>query len=198
MPKLPTPSWLTLPEALDWLADRGISKDDAKVYLPRAISDDVIRSRGRSKKYTGHNTQTLLNGVAWHGAHIDWESGWFSRVNDRGYAIDFDLVDISTDDLRRWVGVGNDQGKPEREPIRVSPADSVPPLRNRPTKYDWDAFFAEIVIRADLDGLPDVQADLERDMADWCLEHWGEQPSESTIRTKVSGIYRHPRRPQGQ
>ncbi len=193
MPKLPVPSWLTLPEALVWLTERGIPEDDAKTHLPRAIRDGHIRSRGRSKKFTGHTTKKLLHEVAWQGAAIDWKGNWFAIPDDRGYAIDFDLVDVSTDDISRWIGLDDKQQHVEAE-SEVSVPQQI--ARIRAPKYDWDTFFAEIAVRADLDGLPGTQADLERDMAGWCLEHWGEQPSESTIRSKVSGIYRHPRRRQ--
>ena len=64
----------------------------------------------------------------------------------------------------------------------------------RPPKYDWDDFFAEIIVRADLDGLPDNQATLVRDMASWCIEKWGEQPSESVLKDRTSRIFQHVRK----
>jgi hypothetical protein len=64
----------------------------------------------------------------------------------------------------------------------------------RPPKYDWEAFFVEITVRADLDSLPNTQAELERDMAEWCFDAWGEQPAESVIRDKISRIFKHPRK----
>src|SRR5687768_13875436 len=60
--------------------------------------------------------------------------------------------------------------------------------------YDWDAFFVEIAVRADLDGLPTAQADFEKQMASWCENTWGKQPAESAIRDKIAPIYRHPRK----
>jgi hypothetical protein len=66
--------------------------------------------------------------------------------------------------------------------------------RGRPEQYNWPAFYAEIAVRADLDSLPDAQADLERDMAEWCSENWEKVPGESTLREKLSPIYSHPRK----
>jgi hypothetical protein len=66
--------------------------------------------------------------------------------------------------------------------------------RGRRPTYEWSAFHAEIARRVgnDPDGFPVVQADLERDMTDWCLEEWGEAscPSESTIREQIAQYYR--------
>ena len=62
-------------------------------------------------------------------------------------------VVLKQDEWEAWI----DGGEPKNEPSK--------PRRGRPTKYDWDAFFAEIAVRADLDSLPETQADLVRDMA---------------------------------
>ncbi len=77
--------------------------------------------------------------------------------------------------------------------MKNSPA-STPTRRGRPSQYDWLAFHAEIAVRADLDGLPETQTKLERSMADWCQDTWGEIPAESTIREKISPIYKHTRK----
>jgi hypothetical protein len=66
----------------------------------------------------------------------------------------------------------------------------------RPPKYRWDDFFAEIIVRADLDGLPETQAGLVRNMAEWCLDKWGDEPAESVLKEKISPIYKHPRKAQ--
>jgi hypothetical protein len=70
--------------------------------------------------------------------------------------------------------------------------------RGRKTTYDWEAFYAEIAVRADLDNLPETQAQLENDMASWCLREWGKEPVESMLRLKISPIYNHPRRAKGR
>jgi hypothetical protein len=70
------------------------------------------------------------------------------------------------------------------------PAPSEPSRRGRRRKYDWDAFHCEVTRIANMpDGLPEVQADLERRMAGWCLQEWGEEPSESMLRMHVFMVY---------
>ncbi len=70
------------------------------------------------------------------------------------------------------------------------------PERGRPPKYLWDDFWREVVRIADLDGLPETQAELEEVMAQWCEDNWNEQPGTSTIREKIAPCYQRDR--QGQ
>jgi hypothetical protein len=188
--KLPTPSWLTLPEAIDWLSEREISEAEAKSNLPRAFRNNLIDTRGRSRKFTGHDTQTVLDGSAWDGAVVHWDSSSYSiDGSDRKGVIDIVDVEIRCHDLIKWIG----------EDGKEAPSASTPQNRSgAKPQYKWEEFYIEISIIADLDGLPDIQAELEKEMANWCLENWGKEPSESTIRAKISPIYNHPRKNQGQ
>ena len=68
------------------------------------------------------------------------------------------------------------------------------PRGGRLPKYRWDEFFAEVIVRADLDGLPETQAELVGKMAEWCLEKWGEQPADSVLKERIAPIYRHSRK----
>ena len=69
--------------------------------------------------------------------------------------------------------------------------------RGRPTKFDWDAFHRKIVLIANTpDGLPEKQADLEKMMLQWCENTWGKQPGQSTVREKLSPIYRELKKSQ--
>ena len=61
----------------------------------------------------------------------------------------------------------------------------------RSASYDWEAFHVEIIaIANEPDGLPAAQAELVRRMASWCEENWGKQPADSTLKEKISVIYR--------
>ena len=69
--------------------------------------------------------------------------------------------------------------------------------RGRPGLYKWDDFQVEITRIANTpDGLPEMQADLEKEMAQWCEDTWGVQPGVSTIRGKIAPHYQRDR--QGQ
>jgi hypothetical protein len=83
----------------------------------------------------------------------------------------------------------------EKKPLALeAPSREGSSRRGRPRKFNLPALYAEIAVRADLDGLPDKQAELERAMADWCSLTWGEVPGESTLRQYLSPIYSHPRK----
>ena len=69
--------------------------------------------------------------------------------------------------------------------------------RGRPSSYKWDDFQVEITRIANTpDGLPEIQADLEEIMAQWCEDTWGVQPGISTIREKIAPHYQRDRRGQ--
>ncbi len=199
--KLPEPSWITLAEVLNWLAQQGISAKDANFALPRAFRNDEIRTRGRCRKYTGHDTQTRLDGIAWDNADvIDWDRNAYS-VMDRKRHYYFTDVEVSRDDLINWL-TGSESKYATNKPTTAqaqSIPNQIPSTRRGPKqKYDWESFYVEIAVMADLDELPDIQADLVKKMAEWCENAWGEQPSDSMLKSKISPLYRHPRRCHGQ
>jgi hypothetical protein len=71
---------------------------------------------------------------------------------------------------------------PEHSPRRMS-------RRGRPTKHKWPELTAAAVERC-LMGPIAVQEDLVREMLEWCIEHWGEEPSLSHVRDYVAPIFR--------
>lgn len=60
------------------------------------------------------------------------------------------------------------------------------------TKYDWDGFYAAMTRRIHEEGIPHNQAELIGVMQDWFVANsrHGDAPDESTIRKKVSRIWR--------
>jgi len=61
----------------------------------------------------------------------------------------------------------------------------------------WDSFWIELVLIANDDGLadtanglPEAQSTMVERMQVWCRDHWGEEPGESTIRQRISALYR--------
>ena len=62
----------------------------------------------------------------------------------------------------------------------------------RPPKYNWEEFYTEIIVRADLDGLPETQADLVRDMRGWFIDKLDDCPVDSELKKRIAPIYKHP------
>lgn len=89
-------------------------------------------------------------------------------------------------------------GWPEREAatsrteITSSDSDQRREPRSRggrPRRYDWDAFYREIIRRANTpDGLPG-RAELTTAMKQWCSEQWGAEPADSYLREHIGKIY---------
>ena len=62
----------------------------------------------------------------------------------------------------------------------------------RPQEYDWDAFVFEIIRLANQpDGLPERQADLIRKMLAWFQGTAGREPAESSVKERISKIYKY-------
>lgn len=60
-------------------------------------------------------------------------------------------------------------------------------------KYDWDGFYLQVILRIHEDGLPETQGELVGQMQQWFVEKTdddGDVPDESTIRRRVSPIWR--------
>ena len=75
-----------------------------------------------------------------------------------------------------------------RDWIRRQAKAKRPP--GRPQKYDWHAFWREIVMVANgLDGLPETQAELAKHMLEWCQTNWEEEPTSSVIREHIAPLY---------
>lgn len=89
-------------------------------------------------------------------------------------------IEISISEFRRYLEPASAQKTPEQKTE----------TRGRKPKYDWDAFYIEIgQIANTIDGLPETQAELEKQMAEWCEQEWQECPGDSTIRGKISSLY---------
>lgn len=71
-----------------------------------------------------------------------------------------------------------------------APARRHPP-RGRPILYDWPAVIAKAETIAAAGEMPEVMADLIRDMTEWCREQgWRYLPSEDSLYAKLRDIHR--------
>ena len=132
----------------------------------------------------------------WEVGEVDWQKSRLQVPNQPGRSGAFDIIKVTTSKLMEVFPDPSVPAQIERLDAELDTMNANTPTptttkRGRPPIYDWSAFFAEIIVRADLDGLPDSQAELERSMADWCQDQWGASPGDSTIREKISPIYNH-------
>ena len=89
-----------------------------------------------------------------------------------------DLV-ISTAEVARF--------EEDHELVRRSHAGTGPAV-----KYDWDAFHLAVIVYLHEHGLPETQNEFVGLMQEWFVRHseTGEAPDESTIRKRISPIWR--------
>lgn len=157
--------------------------------------------------------------ACWSLENIDWED---SSVEFRLYVIDesdpvrytpnwcaSDLSDrsfdgmhknvlVSTRDLFECFKLKNTKSIPSNQDMEAfvaNPKSTI--IKNnggRNPKYDWEGFYVEIAVLGDLDALPSTQSELIETMSDWCESAWGEIPSASMLKEKVSRIYNHSRK----
>ncbi|MBX9454964.1 MAG: hypothetical protein KL863_02425 [Rhizobium sp.] len=99
-----------------------------------------------------------------------------------------------TERLHRLVAGSGARVDPSPQPVpEVSDKANTQQSRvGRPPEYDWDSFFLEIVHRANsIDGLPEKQADLVREMLSWFGNTHEKEPAESAVKARVSKIFRY-------
>jgi hypothetical protein len=121
------------------------------------------------------------------------------RVNDHSFA----EILISEGPYLKVFGMLLPPAEPSRETTGPNVHDNLGnsfdsgdlKLRGRPPKFDWFGVMREIAILASSStGLPQTQATLERWVANYFSEQFGEEPSMSLIRAKVAPIYERLRR----
>lgn len=61
--------------------------------------------------------------------------------------------------------------------------------RGAPARYDWDEFWCETAVILHVDGMPETQAALVRQMTGW-FEARGQFPDASTVKKKVNLLWR--------
>ena len=77
------------------------------------------------------------------------------------------------------------------EPPTVVDHQRIKSKGGRPREYDWDALTIEIIrIANSPDGLPESQAALVEQLLQWCENTWGKQPAESSVKARISKVFR--------
>jgi hypothetical protein len=134
---------------------------------------------------------------------IDWSKGMatiqqrysrgISGSKIRKKPVECEIV-ISLRDLDRELANATQSrpGHPADAETFESKPDRPASQLGRPRKWNWDQFDREVTRIANTpDGLPENHADLVRTMSSWCLDTWGNEPPDSSIRDRISATYRH-------
>lgn len=100
----------------------------------------------------------------------------------------FDWIEVDCADLSKLRPPYRNDAVRVVEQVKIKGTPGRKPTCNR------DGFYTELVAIADLDELPPKQADCERTMAHWGLEHWGKEPGRTMLQGKIARIYKRPRK----
>ncbi len=220
--EFPLPERCSLYQALFWVSDfiRPIEDhhfvlmqhaatsgptDEHKQNLLQALSLGHLEANGTywCDGFLGtdaRDDQTLdLKPRVWKEGDVDWQESSLRLPQPLGDTDVYDRITVPTIRLMEIFPDPSDPAPVGLDTARNSLAKTnirtpTTKQRGRPEKYNWPEFHAEIAVRADLDGLPGSQAELERSMADWCQDNWDVSPADSTIREKISPIYNHLRK----
>jgi hypothetical protein len=76
------------------------------------------------------------------------------------------------------------------ETAQAAPTPSPAGQRGAPPRYDWDAFWCELAVMLQVEGMPPTQAAVIRRMEAWFAER-GQFPDPSTVKRKVALLWRH-------
>ena len=112
-------------------------------------------------------------------------------VVDPDYLIELFPLFLQTKDLLRFFPQAGDEvvitsalnGGVAKEPSRAG----------RKKKFDWDEFHREVIryVNCHPDGMPQNKEEMIRIMSEWCLNKWGVEPSEGSIKNYVYAIYKY-------
>ena len=123
----------------------------------------------------------------WKFVDIEWDMNCLIKdINHKGETYDYlAYTDIEIDvDYIKDIKLDDSVSQKNVDNIGVETK------KGRPTKYDWDTFYCEVIrIANSPDGLPDTPAELKNTMLDWFNEKYNAHPTDSLIRTKISKIY---------
>ena len=217
--KLPLPDRCLLYQALFWvsgfvrpvqdthfllLPDPAVlgPTDEDKRELLLALMSGHLKADGIFWGDEGHQLHEFEDQTCdvrpnfWELGDVDWQESSLQAPDLSGATGAFNLITVRTSELMEVFPDPSVPAQIERLEAELDTMNANTPTpatakRGRPPTYDWSAFNVEIIVRADLDGLPESQAELERSMADWCQDQWGASPGDSTIREKILPIYNH-------
>ena len=210
------PDKCLLAQAVEWLSTNKLPVNP-KAYIvgpqfnPESHSDavsdlfdalaggDIVATGVREEALgvTSLSDRIEIKRKTWEVSDIDWSNSKLEVEEEESFLgktfiNTYSILMLKTADLLNYFDLSQSSTPTDSD----VPGTKTPPNKlraGRKQKYDWDEFFAELVVRANLDCVPESQAELVREMAQWCLDIWGEEPSESILKAKVRRIYLHPR-----
>lgn len=190
--------------------------DNVEDALLGAFQGEIIRTRGLIRREWGERDFEKILADYWltvpDGRFVRWSDDRCLFFCEYTYADhDADVykfgttpktcegwrIEVNQRDFDAWIGeFGARASNSAPHSTASSPVGTH--RKGRTPIYDWAAFDAKLYELLDNHGLPSLddkewkdQATVERAMAEWCNNEWGDEPAESTLRNRVrSGLAR--------
>jgi hypothetical protein len=185
-----TTKWLRLRDALA-LSCRRLDRKNAKQEICDSVIAQRILLRGVIK---GHYEFFSYESACAYlmPSNIDWRAGRLYSFHEQ-YRAPSDLCILNDEAFRAFV-----DGHPLRGPKTTGSIDTKPrrcARGGRPEKFLWDDIWIEACRYIHEDGVPATPAELMRHLQQWCELQFGEQPADSTLKSKLRKLYAALRRP---
>ena len=205
---LPVPEECDLYQAILWLAsgELPIETSEQMIVFGRSPLDQSTHGEAMEALLLALRSGRLpATGMFWENDPKAYPRQKIMKIEPTFWTLD--RIDWGSNELKFPAWSQGPDGSfdtisiPTKDLFGIFSSDDAKRSYNRPGRkreYDWDSFYVEIAVRADLDSLPETAAELQRDMAEWCQVTWGEEPGETSLKGKIAPIYKHPRKTQGR
>lgn len=181
MAGLPPLEWISLREALDLALEfSGADEEKVQRLLLQDFGERLIRTRGWSDRYFRHPGQGDLASIDWGHATVNWGDSTVRFPSTRYQSQPYLITEV---EVHRNNLVDR---------LATSDPNSAAHQKNkggRPEEYDWVGFYHEVIRIADMDGVPDSQAELVKRLLDWFRTKHDKYPGDSTVKVRVSKLY---------
>ena len=119
------------------------------------------------------------------------EPGTFIDIEDPAGGIEIGLPDLvvtraERDRFEAEHGLNGSAAAPTPGPVSAAPRGGP----GAPPRHDWDGFWITVCRHIHDNGWPETQAAMVRDLMDWFTANTDNAPDESTVRKKVSRLWR--------
>ncbi len=188
-----------MPDFATWaLADALTVRQAACLWAGADPSESRFYPTGVLKDQITAVEQMLTAAIRSGVLDADWSANAFASLGDHSKSVvTREALRAFAESKNQWPAFLFDTLLPPKtehnEDIPVADTETFGSTRSRvgrPLEYDWDEFVVEIIrIASGLDGLPEKQSELIKQMLHWCEDTWRRQPAESNVKKRISNIY---------
>lgn len=183
--EFPRKKWLRLRDALALVCMRLDGEAAKQEICDSAIMGQLILRGEWNDQYIFFDSPREIMKLI--PSNIDWvESKVYKFIGDQYLAAN-NLCVLNDERFQALVlGQSTDNLK-SSEPVHVEARTKS--RGGRPEDYPWDDIWIEICRIIYEEGVPTTHSELIEKVQQWCENHYGKQPADSTLKPKISKLY---------